>query len=434
MTNHDRRTFLASAALACSLPGTGRAENETNVTSEAETEQLDQRPIHVGIMGMRRGLALAASFSSRPGVQIKYVCDVDQRRIDAALKRLTSAGEPAPIGIVDFRRILDDPQIDALICAAPNHWHAPATIQACAAGKHVYVEKPCSHNPWEGEQMVAAARRHRRAIQVGTQRRSSPGVIQAIARLHSGAIGRVYQACAWYHNRRPTLGIGKRVEPPAELDYALWQGPAPPRPYRDNVVHYNWHFFWDWGNGELGNNGIHTLDLCRWGLDVDFPTRVTSSGGRYQYADDQETPDTHTVCFDFPGQRSISWQGMSCNRHGNGFVTFYGTAGALDLQPDGRFTIHDERNEIVETYEQRDQGDLKHIDNFLDAVRLNQPDRLSAEIEQGHRSTLLCHLGNIAHRVQRTLRCAEQDGHVIRDPAADRLWKREYRNGWEPKA
>ena len=166
---------------------------------------------------------------------------------------------------------------------------------------------------------------------MGSQRRSGPGTIEAIEQLREGAIGRVYLARCWYNATRGPIGKGKVTSVPSNLDYDLWQGPAPRRPYVDNLVHYNWHWRWHWGNGELGNNGVHTLDLCRWGLGVDYPVHVTSDGGRYRFDDDQETPDTHTVCFEFDGRRSISWQGLSCNPHGDGFVTFYGEDGALDL-------------------------------------------------------------------------------------------------------
>src|SRR5262249_2593679 len=200
-----------------------------------------------------------------------------------------------------------------LTVATCNHWHAPATILACAAGKHVYVEKPCSHNPNEGELMVAAARNHKRFVQMGNQRRSWPKIIEAMDQLHKGIIARGYLAQSWYYNRRPSIGHGKEAPIPEGLDYDLWQGPAPRRPFKSNYLHYNWHWFWHWGNGELGNNGIHMIDLCRWGLGVDYPVRVTSAGGRYRYADDQETPDTQVVAFEFEGRKTITWEGLSCN-------------------------------------------------------------------------------------------------------------------------
>ena len=264
--------------------------------------------IVVGIMGLHRGSALASALATLPNVEIAYLCDVDSRAIGDCQKKLADRLKKPPQGVADFRKILDDKSIDALVVAAPDHWHAPATILACSAGKHVYVEKPCSHNPREGELAVAASRRHDRVVQMGSQRRSWPVVIEAIEKIHSGAIGKVLFARGWYRNHRQSIGHGTLVSVPEWLDYKLWQGPAPERPYKNNVVPYSWHWFWHWGTGELGNNGVHALDVCRWGLDVEFPKRVTSGGGKYRHDDDQETPDTHTATFDF-GDRSILWKG-----------------------------------------------------------------------------------------------------------------------------
>ena len=295
----DRRQFLSRTAMSGAAAGLVLQHSRAVAASQAEK-------IVVGVMGTQRGRALAANFAKQPGVEIRYVCDTDTTRATACAKSLESIGGQSPQAIGDFRQILDDKQVDAFICAAPNHWHAPATILACAAGKHVYVEKPCCHNPHEGELMVAAARKFNRVVQMGSQRRSSGSTIQAMDKLREGVIGRVYLARAWYNNLRPSLGNGQTADVPANLDYDLWQGPAPRVPYIDNRIHYNWHWFWNWGNGELGNNGIHTLDLCRWGLGVDYPTRVTSSGGRYRYDDDQETPDTQTVDFEFDDRCQIT--------------------------------------------------------------------------------------------------------------------------------
>jgi predicted dehydrogenase len=216
------------------------------------------------------------------------------------------------------------------------------------------------------------------------------------------------------------------------LDYELWQGPAPRRPYVDNVIPYQWHWRWHWGNGELGNNGVHTLDLCRWGLGVDYPIHVTSEGGRYRYTDDQETPDTHTVCFQFEGRRSITWQGLSCNQHGGGFVSFYGEEGALDLQSSGQYTIYDRRDKPVKTRADSALGEQEHQANFVTAIRNDAPLSLNAEIAEGHKSTLLCHLGNIAHRVGRSLSCDPSDGKILHDDEAMGYWSREYEPGWKP--
>jgi predicted dehydrogenase len=268
---------------------------------------------------------------------------------------------------------------------------------------------------------------------MGNQRRSAPKVIEAMEQLREGVIGRPYFAQAWYLNNRPSIGKGKEGPPPAGLDYDLWQGPAPRRPFRDNYLHYNWHWFWHWGNGELGNNGIHTIDLCRWGLGVEYPVRVTSAGGRYHYDDDQETPDTHVVSFEFEGKKSITWEGLSCTRlprDGNiPLVVFIGEKGSLSLS-DGGYTISDQKGAEIKKVTGK-SGDNTHFANFLDVVR--NGGKLNSEIEEGHKSTLLCHLGNISHRTGRALRCDAKNGHIQGDAEAMKLWKREYEKGWEPK-
>ncbi len=420
-----RRQFLNNTAMgsAAGLALAGGALRAAQSASETVT---------VGVMGLSRGRALAQGFAEQPGVIVKYVCDVDENRASAAAASVEKEVGKSPKPIGDFRRILDDESVDALVCAAPNHWHAPATILGCSAGKHVYVEKPCSHNPREGELMVEAARKNNRAVQLGTQRRSGPAFHEAMALLHDGVIGRVYCSRSWYGNSRGPIGTGKPAAVPENLDYELWQGPAPRVPYYDNRVHYNWHWFWHWGNGELGNNGVHTIDLCRWGLGVDYPIRVTSSGGRYRFDDDQQTPDTHVVAFEFEGEKTLTWQGLSCNRHREGFVKFYGEGGTMALDGNGGYTVYDDRDKVIkEGGGQR--GDAIHIANFIAAIRNDTPLELNAEIEKGHKSTLLCHLGNIAHRTGRTLNCNSANGHIIGDDKAMAYWEREYEPGWEPK-
>ena len=427
-TTLDRRNFLqqgaVSGACASLAVSTGRAAAQTDTNSK----------VVLGVMGLSRGRSLAVNFARRPGVEIKYVCDVDSNRAGAAAELVHGAVQKKPQAITDFRKILDDKAVDGLVCAAPNHWHAPATILACAAGKHVYVEKPCSHNPQEGEWMIQAARKHRRAVQVGTQRRSGPSAIEAVQKLHGGIIGRVYLSRAWYNSARGTIGNGQPADVPSQLDYELWQGPAPRTPYRSNVVHYNWHWRWHWGNGELGNNGVHTLDLCRWGLNVDFPTQVNSSGGRYHFrGDDQETPDTHAVAFTFPDDRQITWEGLSCNRHGGGFITFYGDGGTLELDSNGGYRVFNLGDKLIEEQESSRRGDTEHMDNFLAAIRNDKPMTLNTEIAEGHKSTLLCHLGNISQRVGRTLDCDSANGHIQNDDEAMSLWQRDYAPGWVPQ-
>lgn len=429
----SRRQFLASSA--------GSAALLAAAPLIAQQDALPSKKITVGVMGMGRGLSVASAMARQPGVIVKYVCDVDSKRAAAARAQLEKEYDQRPEPIGDFRQILDDPQVDALICAAPNHWHAPATILGCSAGKHVYVEKPCSHNPWEGEKMVEAARKNNRAVQMGAQRRSNPGFQEAIAKLHEGVIGEVYCSRAWYNALRGTIGKGQPTAPPATLDYNLWQGPAPRVPYVDNRVHYNWHWFWHWGNGELGNNGVHTLDICRWGLNVEFPVTVVSTGGRYRYQDDQETPDTHVATYEFAGGKQISWLGLSCNKHqdSKAFVSFYGAGGSLDIEGGGKYRIYDANEKLIDEYKPSTEGNVKfnslddaHAADFIAAIRSGEYLKLNTEIEKGHRSTLLCHLGNIAYRVQRQLKCNPENGHILGDEEAMQLWKRQYEPGWEP--
>ncbi len=387
----------------------------------------------VAVMGTNgRGMAHIASFLSRPNTEIAYVCDVDSRAVAKGIAAVEKRQARKPKGVSDFRRVLEDPDVDALSIATPNHWHAPAAILACAAGKHVYVEKPSSHNPHEGELLVAAARKHKRVVQMGNQRRSWPWVQEAISRLHSGEIGTVYFARTWYNNHRPSIGHGQVVPVPDWLDYSLWQGPAPARPYKDNVVHYNWHWRWHWGNGELGNNGIHALDVARWGLGVDCPIRVTCAGRRYHYDDDQETPDIYMTTFDF-GKCGASWESHSCDPHGfegTGFgISFYGEKGAM-VMAGNNCKIYDLNNKILAEISGQ-WNDADHFGNFLNGIRRGE--KLNSEIGDAEKSTFLCHLGNIAWRTGHNLEIDPQTRRPINDPAATALWRREYEPGWEPK-
>ena len=290
--------------------------------------------IKVASMGVNsRGFAVATNFAAQKECEVLHVCDVDARAADKCINAAEKIQQKRPTATPDFRKALEDKVVDVLIVTAPDHWHAPAAMLACAAGKHVYLEKPCSHNPNEGEMLVKAAAKHHRVLQMGNQRRSWPNVAAAIAELHAGVIGRPYFAKTWYTNNRPSIGKGKETEVPSWLNYDLWQGPAPRKPFRDNLIHYNWHWFWHWGTGEALNNGTHMVDLARWGLDVTYPTRVNSSGGRYHYQDDWETPDTQVINLEFGNTDMISWEGLSCNGGSHESksvgVIFYGENGSM---------------------------------------------------------------------------------------------------------
>ena len=399
----------------------------------------------VCVMGLNgRGAVLARVFAKTPNAEVAAVCDVDAKVLAKAAAAVGEAqGKPVK-AIVDFRRALDDKSIDALVIATPDHWHAPATILALAAGKHVYLEKPASHNAREGELLVDAQRKAKRVVQMGTQRRSSPRAIEAVQAIRDGIIGRPYFARAWYANKRATIGRGKAAPAPTDLDYELWQGPAPRTPYKDNVVHYNWHWFRRWGTGEICNNGTHEIDVARWALGVDHPVRVTSAGGRYHFEDDWEFTDTQEAAFEFAGGRSIAWQGLSCNPYpveGRGRGTMvHGTTGSMVLDQDG-YVVYDMDNKVVKQNIAPKGGDplapsgddqltALHIANFVEGVRTGSP--VSQPIEEGAKSVRLCHLGNIAQWTGRALRVDPATGRIQGDDAAMVHWSREYAPGWTP--
>ncbi len=274
-----RRKFLKTASAAgLGLVASPRFSSWRRSPSEK---------VRVAVMGVNgRGTVLARGFARTTHGEVAYVCDVDSLVLAKGVSAVAQVQGKSPKGLGDFRKALEDKDVDALVIAAPDHWHTPAALLALQAGKHVYLEKPCGHNPREGELLVEAQRKHRRVVQMGTQQRSAPRSIDIVQAIKEGAIGEPYLARAWYANTRGPIGRGKAVPAPANLDYELWQGPAPHTPYRDNVIHYNWHWFRRWGTGEICNNGTHEIDVARWALGVRYPTRVTSVGGRYHFADD----------------------------------------------------------------------------------------------------------------------------------------------------
>jgi predicted dehydrogenase len=399
----------------------------------------------VCVMGLNgRGTVLAKTFAKTPNAEVAAVCDVDSTVLAKAAASVSTAQGNTVRQLGDFRRALDDKSVDALVIAAPDHWHAPAAILAMSAGKHVYLEKPCGHNPREGELLVEAQRKTRRVVQMGTQQRSAPRSIEIMQAIKQGAIGQPYLARAWYANTRGTIGRGKPAPVPGNLDYELWQGPAPRTPYQDNVIHYNWHWFRRWGTGEICNNGTHEIDVARWMLGVDAPTRVSSVGGRYHFQDDWQFPDTQEATFEFDGGKKIIWQGQSCNgleTFGRGRGTaILGTTGSVVMDRDG-YVVYDLKNTVVKQNLAAKGGDglnisgddemtALHIANFVDAIRTGA--QLHQPIEEGAKSVLLCHLGNIAQFTGRALKIDPATGHIVGDDDAMKFWQREYAPGWAP--
>ena len=443
-----RRQFLKQALSGGAVLALGGMMPGLSAKSYANISGANDR-IRAGAIGVNsRGLALATNFSKQDNCVVNHVCDVDSRALEKCASEVEKFGKSTVKRSRDLRKMLEDPDIDLVIIATPDHWHAPAALMALQAGKHVYLEKPCSHSPREGELLIQAAAKYGRLIQMGNQRRSWPNVVAGIQRLKEGAIGRVYFGKSWYTANRPSIGVGQSTAVPEWLDWELWQGPAPRRPYRDNIVHYNWHWFWNWGTGEALNNGTHMIDLLRWGMEEEFPIRVSSTGGRYRYQDDWETPDTQVINLEFADGKAMTWEGRSCNGcmiAGTPVgVIFYGETGSMLITGDNAYTIFDLNDKVVEEAKIQDAAidprnlmnpteklDSFHYQNFFDAIRKNTP--LHADIVSGHTSTVLVQLGNIAQRVHRTLETDPLNGHILNDPEAQALWSRDYEPGWEMK-
>lgn len=406
--------------------------------------------IHVAVIGVNgRGSSMAGTIAKQSNTEVSCICDVDSRAIPKAMKSVEKAGQGfIPKSEKDCRKVMEDKSIDAIYIATPDHWHAPLTIMGCKAGKHVYVEKPLSHNPREGEMAIEAARKYNKVVQMGAQRRSAPVLTQGIKKLHEGIIGRVYMAKTWYTNARKSNFL-KPGPIPEWLDYELWQGPAPRAPYQDGLIHYNWHWFWNYGTGEALNNGTHEVDVARWGLGVDFPTRVSSVGGRYHYKDDWQTPDTQVVTMDYPGRVSLMWECRSSNgRQIEGSdrgIIFYGENGSLDTGGDS-YKVYSNDGKLIEEVKSlivdapidgRNTAspslgmDSLHVADFLDAIRKSR--RPNCDVELGYKSVVAMQLGNIAWRVGRDLKIDPKNGHIIDDKEAQKLWGRVYEPGWEPK-
>ena len=441
MSQVDRRDFIiTTTAAGLGLVAAAKSSGPLFAFDGSPNEK-----VVVAVIGVNgRGVVHAQNFAKLENSEVAYICDVDANVIDKGVKAVAKS-QSAPVKVVtDFRRVLDDKNVDAVAMATPDHWHAPMTLLAMKAGKHVFLEKPSGHNPREDELLMQAARKYDTRVQLGTQRRSGPLFFEAIGAIKDGVIGRPYLARGWYANTRSTIGKGKPAPVPANLDYELWQGPAPRTEYRDNVVHYNWHWFKRWGTGEICNNGTHEIDVGRWLLGVDYPTTVYSVGRRNHFEDDWEFPDAQEAVFEFEGGKSIIWQGQSCNglqTHGRGRGTsILGTAGSIVIDQNG-WVIYDLQNKVVKQSSAPQATDglnvtgddaltELHMKNFLDAIRTNVP--LNAPIEDGAKTGLLCHLGTIAHQTGRKLRTDPRTGRILGDDDAAKLWSRAYAPGWTP--
>ena len=438
----SRRDFIKKVALGTA--GISMGAMGFPASSYARIIGANDR-INFAIAGVNnRGKALIKSSLASPNTSIGYICDVDSRVLESVTQMVQELGDKKTKAVVDFRDLVEKKDLDAIAIATPEHWHAPMAIMAAQAGKHVYVEKPCSHNPYEGELLVAVQNKTGKVIQMGNQQRSAPTSIQAVKDIREGIIGTPYFGKAWYSNNRGPIGHGKKVPVPEWLNWELWQGPAPRQDFQDNLVHYNWHWFWEYGTGEIHNNGTHEIDICRWALGVDIPDRVKSSGGRFHYNDDWEFYDTQVVSYEFADDKMITWEGKSCNNfqfydRGRG-ATIHGTDGTV-LVDRNVYQVYDQKGALVKEMKEEHssattntQGegalDVYHMTNFVNAIRGKE--KPHSPIDEAAITSLLCHYGNISQKMGRTLNIDTKTGHIQNDPEAMKMWRREYAPGWEP--
>jgi predicted dehydrogenase len=433
-----RREFLDTLALA-----TAGMAVETTAKSYARILGSNDR-LNFAVIGLNgRGYAhLSAIKANKTAARITHVCDVDS---DILTKFANAAQKEMGESVAadkDFRNVLTSRDVDAITIATPDHWHAPMAIAGLRAGKHVYVEKPCSHNPAEGQMLVKAQQKYDKLVQMGTQQRSSPHTREIVEKIHGGLIGRPYLAKAWYCNVRKSIGTGKEVPVPSRLDWELWQGPVPRGRYRDNLHPYNWHWFRTYGTGETLNNGTHEVDVCRWALGVDFPARLTAAGGRYHFKDDWQFYDTLVTNFDY-GDKMISWEGRSCQgmkQYGRDRgAVIMGTTGAVLVDRDG-FEVYDLIGTKTNEFRTgtttssadvlgRDSMTDAHFANFIAAIRTGE--KLNAPIADGNVSVTMLQLSNIAWEVNRELVLDPTDGRIRNDDDGMKMWTRSYEKGWE---
>ncbi|GLR16379.1 Gfo/Idh/MocA family protein [Portibacter lacus] len=445
--SNSRRSFVKKAALSSAAMMAGGVLPKFSAKSYDRILGANEK-IRASVMGVNsRGNSLATNFAQQDICDVIHVCDVDSRAITNCLTNLKERQSINAKGFTDFRESIESKDVDVLVIAAPDHWHAPASLIGMQAGKHIYVEKPCSHNPHEGEILVQAAKQYGKVIQMGNQRRSWPNVVEGINAVKNGEIGRVYFGKSWYTNNRPSIEIGKITPVPDWLNWDLWQGPAPRKDYKDNLLHYNWHWHWHWGTGEALNNGTHMIDLLRWGMEVDYPTKVSSNGGRYRYKDDWETPDTQVINLEFGSEMAMTWEGRSCNgkdiQDSSVGAIFYGEDGSLFIPGGNSYSIFDLNGKLVKEVKDTKEIDPRnatnpaehldalHIRNMFSAIKNGTS--LNADIDSGHKSTLLVQLGNIAQRTGNSLNIDPSNGHIIDDSEALKLWSRSYEKGWEMK-
>lgn len=430
-----KKTTITTAGLSFAM----KASSYTNIIGANDR-------VNVCFMGLgRRVGAYFPSLDKQYNSKLLYLCDPKQSQVDKNLNALKSFIDYVPKQEEDIRKILEDKKVDAIFVATPDHWHAPATVMALDAGKHVYVEKPCAHNPNEAEIMVARQQDTGKMVQMGNQQRSSAHTIKIISDIHNGKIGMPYKALAFYSNGRGEVPIQQQQAPPADLNWDLFQGPAPRRDYTHNTWNYNWHWYgWDFGTAETGNNSVHELDVARWALQVDYPNEVKVNASKKHFLDDGwEMYDTMYSSFLFDGDKEIVWDGKSRNSmktYGSGRgVIIYGSEGSVWVNR-SHYELYDRKGDLIEKSNETNEsgtalgggGDMstQHVNNFYEAIRGKAT--LNAPIQDGAISNHMALLANIGYRANKTLPIDSQTGR-IKDQESMKFWKREYAPGWEMK-
>ena len=436
----SRRRFLRTAgAVALSTRFTARSYSQIAGANER---------VNFAVIGLnsRAYAHLASLQANKATARITQVCDVDTKILAKFAGAAEKVSGTKPESQQDFRKVLASKDVDCVTIATPDHWHAPMAILALEAGKNVYVEKPCSHNPHEGKLLVEAHKKYGKVCQMGSQQRSSPHTIEIVDKIHNGLIGRAYWAETWYTNRRKPIGVGKPVPVPATLDWDLWQGPAPRREYKDNIHPYNWHWFTNWGTGETLNNGTHEVDIAVWALQLGFPSEIAATGGRYAAHDDWQFYDTLDTSFRYP-DHLITWKGDCCS----GKTTFgrergtcvHGTTGSVIVDRDG-YDVFDLKDKVVSSYRvpnkpQTSSTDLvgadsmtdAHFANTIAAIRTGEP--LRQPVAQGNLPVTMLQIANISYFTGRSLKTDPASYAVLHDPEAEAMTRRSYEKGWEPK-
>lgn len=441
----NRREFIKkSAAVSLGLSALGTAGFSAKSYGRILGAN-DRLNVAIAGLGRRLGAFYEPVSLASSNVQLSYLCDVMQPQMDKAAKRFSELIDYKPKLEGNILKVLEDKEVDVLINATPDHWHAPGTWMALQQDKHVYVEKPCSHNPYEGELLIALQKKYGKVVQMGNQQRSAPESIEIIKAIHAGAIGKAYKAVAFYSNQRGAVKNQSPASPPTGLDWEMFQGPAPRRAYTDDTWDYNWHWYgWDYGTAETGNNATHELDIARWALQVDYPSQVQVSAAKNHFPEDGWTMyDTMEASFMFGDDKVIQWDGKSrngYNTYGSDRGTIiYGSEGTVFVNRGG-YKHYDRSGKLVKDSQSAGNeggtqlgggGDMStlHVVNFFNAVRGTASQ--NSTIEEGAVSTLLCHLANISYRTGEDLICDPSNGHITNSKKAKALWSRAYEKGWE---